>query len=175
MSFNFENLDKTTREFMLEEVELDLSADNLYMSKRFEENNLDRYFEALKESVTNGTEVSLAETLRTGEYFKSHEERNVKGKIVTAKIPANAADLFAQGEFNRFYLRGLCLRAIEEKKTIQIYRARLSSNPRQESEALVGDQLDPERLLLDLRENIGVDTILGLPPGPNSGLSGRLT
>src|SRR6266851_5569734 len=33
---------------------------------------------------------------------------------------------------------------------------------------------DPKALLTDLRSNPGVDTALGLPPGPNSGLSARL-
>ena len=57
---------------------------------------------------------------------------------------------------------------------IQIYRARESSNPRQESIKLIGIEVNPEKLLADLRTNIGVDTVLGLPAGPNSGLSGKL-
>jgi hypothetical protein len=39
---------------------------------------------------------------------------------------------------------------------------------------LIGKIIECDKLLNDLRENIGMDTILGLPPGPNSGLSVEL-
>jgi len=96
-----------------------------------------------------------------------------RGKPV--KVASNAPQRLAEGEFNRFFLRGLCLRAIDEGiDEVIVYRARASSSPRSESEALVGTRFDPKVLLNDLRENLGVDTALGLPPGPNSGLSARL-
>ena len=93
-----------------------------------------------------------------------------------ARVPYTAPMTLAEGEFNRFYLRGACLRAASEvsRNMIEIYRARPSVNPRPQSEALIGTRLDPTILLSDLRDHIGVDTALRLPPGPNSGLSGRL-
>jgi hypothetical protein len=92
-----------------------------------------------------------------------------------SKVPRTAPITLAEGEFNRFYLRGLCQRAIEAGgPAIEIYRARASVTPRPESEAMIGRHLDADKLLVDLREHVGVDTALGLPPGPNSGLSGRL-
>lgn len=91
------------------------------------------------------------------------------------KVPINAPQRLAEGEFNRFYIRGLCLRALDEgKSTVVVYRARHSSSPRLESEELIGSAFDAKALLEDLRESPGVDTALGLPPGPNSGLSARL-
>jgi hypothetical protein len=39
---------------------------------------------------------------------------------------------------------------------------------------MIGRRLNAQALLGDLRKHVGVDTALGLPPGPNSGLSGRL-
>ena len=35
MAFQFENLDSSTRQFMLQEIELDIAKGTLYMSKRF--------------------------------------------------------------------------------------------------------------------------------------------
>jgi hypothetical protein len=85
-----------------------------------------------------------------------------------------AASTLAEGEFNRFYLRGIARRGLEEGRDIEIYRGRASSNPRPESQALVGQHLSANALLDDLRAHIGVDSTLGLPPGPNSGLTGKL-
>lgn len=174
MPFIFENLDSVTRAAMLSEIEHDIASGSLYTSKRFKDSGIERYPNILRTICQGGSEVNLATTLRKEGCFKDVEERVVKGKIISAKVPDNAAELFAEGEFNRFYLRALCLRAIQEGQSIQIYRARESVNPRAESEALIGKILNPETLISDLRHNTGVDTILGLPPGPNSGLSGRL-
>ena len=57
---------------------------------------------------------------------------------------------------------------------VEVYRAKTVAEPRPESMAMIGARLGPDALLMDLRANVGVDTALGLPPGPNSGLSGRL-
>ncbi len=81
----------------------------------------------------------------------------------------------AEGEFNRFYARGLCRRAIAEGiEALVVYRAKEVVNPRAESVALIGKSLPAKQLLEDLRAHIGTDTALGLPPGPNSGLSVKL-
>jgi hypothetical protein len=57
---------------------------------------------------------------------------------------------------------------------LKVYRARYSENPRYESEQKIGSFVDAEKLLADLRNNIGIDTHLGVPGGPNSGLSVEL-
>lgn len=97
-----------------------------------------------------------------------------QGEADEGKVPVTAPWTFAEGEFNRFYLRGLCLRAIDEGKSIEVYRAKAVVAPRPESTALIGARLNPHTLLADLRIHLAVDTALGLPAGPNSGLSGRL-
>jgi hypothetical protein len=87
----------------------------------------------------------------------------------------NANETLAEGEFNRFYLRGLCRVAIDGRTpSIAVYRAKPVAEPRPESQALIGTTFDANTLLADLRAHTGVDTALDLPPGPNSGLSGRL-
>ena len=62
----------------------------------------------------------------------------------------------------------------EGSVTIEVYRAKEVTNPRSESERKIGTIVDPKKLLDDLRANPGVDTALGLPSGPNSGLSVKI-
>ena len=71
--------------------------------------------------------------------------------------------------------RALCRRAIEDGiGELIVYRARPTVNPRPESEALVETTVDPAELLADLRAHPGEATALGIPAGPNSGISVRL-
>jgi hypothetical protein len=92
-----------------------------------------------------------------------------------AATPANAAKLLAEGEFNRFYIRALARRAIEDGiPQLVVYRAKRVRNPRPESEALVETSLPPEGVLADLRAHPDQPPTFGVPSGPNSGLSVRL-
>jgi hypothetical protein len=103
-----------------------------------------------------------------------YEKKKPTGGTALAKVPHTAAAMLAEGEFNRFYLRGLCRRIqATGGGSVEIYRARTSAKPRSESEAMIGEMFDASALLGDLRVNIGVDPALGLP-NINSGLSGRL-
>lgn len=95
--------------------------------------------------------------------------------MIQAKVPHTAAQTLAEGEFNRLFARGLSSRAkAEEIEFVDAYRARHSENPRPESQAIIGKKLRPEKIIEDLRNNLGVDTALGVPPGPNSGITIKL-
>ncbi|MCL7988752.1 hypothetical protein M8998_12455 [Sphingobacterium sp. lm-10] len=132
------------------------------------------YAQLLLDAASSGNEQSLATALKENNCFAEKEPRNGKNGVNYVKIPHTANQTLAESEFNRFYIRGLALKAIETQQALTIYRAKHAENPRSESEIMVGKQVNAEKLLNDLRNNIGVDTILGLPPGPNSGLSVRL-
>nr|WP_315396865.1 hypothetical protein [uncultured Sphingobacterium sp.] len=175
MKFEFENLDSETRQLMISEINSDISSEKLYFSKRFNENGQKVYSKLLLEAVVSGNEESLARALKENNCFAEKEARNGKNGISFAKIPETANQTLAESEFNRFYIRGLALRAIENGHTLTIYRARHSDNPRAESQMMIGKQVSPAEILNDLRNNIGVDLALGLPAGPNSGLSIKLT
>jgi hypothetical protein len=83
--------------------------------------------------------------------------------------------MLAEGEFNRYYCRGLCQRALEVGiEEVEVYRAKAVTTPRPESQRLIGRRLSARSLLNDLRTSQGVEPALGVPPGPNSGLSVRL-
>lgn len=170
MSFNFNDLNNATREKMLEEIKRDISSNKLYFSKRFTQTGIDDYPELLIKHSKNGNELTLANELNQNGRLKTIED-SVKG---TKKVPINAHETLAEGEFNRFYVRALCLIAIDSNKKLEVYRAKNVSSARSESQNKIGEKIDPQKLLTDLRTNPGVDTALGLPSGPNSGLSVKL-
>lgn len=173
MSWGYRNLDFQTRKFMLEELAHDIAQKTLYISSRLTEIGKTMWPELLVEAFTTQDGKWLASEIVSRNLMNSHETRNKKsGGTTTVAVPITAPTTLSEGEFNRFYMRGLCLRAIADSKAyVEVYRARYSENPRVESEELVGKKLVPDELLNDLRKSIGVDTALGLPPGPNSGLS----
>lgn len=174
MALMLQNLDDRTRKFMLEELELDVANRTLYISPRLNQSGEMQYENLLRESIKCGDDSSLAESLRTK--MKLTEQRQKpKGGITIAKVPITAADTLAEGEFNRFYARGICRRTIEDGiQEVEVYRAKQVRNPRPESEAMIGKKIETRALLEDLRTHPGVEPALGLPPGPNSGLSVRL-
>ncbi|MFD2147925.1 hypothetical protein [Mucilaginibacter antarcticus] len=174
MGLNYQNLDDRTRQLMLQEFNYDIECDNCYLSKRFSDHGKNCFVEIMPEHILVGNDDSLAENLKSADCFLTHEERKTKSGTTLAKVPDTASQTFAEGEFNRFYIRALAFRALEEGKQLEVYRARASSNPRLESENLIGKHFNAEQLLTDLRENKGIDTAFGLPSGPNSGLSVKL-
>lgn len=166
------NLDESTRRFMRIEVQQDISTNSLYISPRLTTKGRYDYQELLLDAVANGNPHSLSQALGAPGRLKTMETANRRGKVYTKKVPSNAAETLSEGEFNRFYARGLCARAIAENISgVRVYRAKEVANPRSSSMSMVGEVLDPATLLDDLREHIGVEPALGLPPGPNSGLS----
>ncbi len=171
MGLNYLSLSQTTREFMVDEFNSDINSDSCYTSTRFHEVGKDCYLKIMPKHLSEGDDNSLAEDLRNSDCFNTHEtDKNGKEK----KVPVTAAQIFAEGEFNRFYMRAVSLRAISEDLSIEVYRARHSENPSPESEALIGKTLDPQILLRDLRDCKGIETTLGLPR-PNSGLSVKIS
>lgn len=163
MKFKFENLDNKTRELMILEINLDINKGELYLSKRFNENGNKLYAQLLLLAASSGDEESLAISLKQNNCFAEKEARNSKNGISYVKIPETANRTLAESEFNRFYIRGLALKALASGQTLTIYRARYSENPRIESEMIIGKQISADKLLIDLRTSIGVDTALGLP------------
>ena len=176
MSLNLENLDHpNVRELMLREFEKDVTEGRIYLSPRLKEDSHQTYLDLVREAIKSEDADSFAIQILARDCLKKTEQRRKpSGGWTTARVPRTAHITLAEGEFNRYYLRALCLKAIEEDAKIEVYRAKPVSRPRAESQALIGRRLDPRPLLEDLRIHIGVDTALGLPAGPNSGLSGRM-
>jgi hypothetical protein len=175
MTLRLDDLDNRTRELMVAELELDLTEQSLYMSTRFTPAGTEACPELLREAFESGDDESLSLALAADGMLKMYEEGRRGATIYKKRVPSDAARTYGQGEFNRFYLRALCVRAIADGiQWLEIYRTKDVTAPRPESTALEGSRVDPRGLRDDLRAHKGVDTALGLPPGPNSGLSARI-
>lgn len=169
------NLD-VVRNLMVEEMELDRSEGKLYKSTRLNQRGIAEYPEILREALENYDDHWLANQIKQRNLLNSTEKRKKKnGGWSTVKVPSNAHHMLAEGEFNRFYCRALCRYAIENDiEALIIYRAKHVSEPQPESTRKIGKSVIAQRLLDDLRNRIGIETALGIPAGPNSGLSVRL-
>jgi hypothetical protein len=169
------DLNEQTRQFMLEEIERDIANDKLYLSPRLSDRGLVDYPNLIREAARGYDDDWLAENLRGNGRLNTHEQRRTKSGVIMAQVPVTAPETLSEGEFNRFYVRGLCRVAINSGiAALEVYRAKAVMVARSASEAMIGSRIDPQALLEDLRVHQGVDTALGLPPGPNSGLSIKL-
>lgn len=168
MSMNLVDLDRV-RSYMLDEIRAEAESDSRYVSPRLKDGAYGDYVGLMERAVQNHDAEWLAEQIRTHGLLREYEMRAGR----QSRVPRDAHVVLAEGEFNKFYMRGVCLAAIELGIQVTVYRARPSSNPRPESEAIIGRTFDPIALLTDLRRLPG-DRALGLPPGPRSGLSIRL-
>ena len=176
MGLQLDNLDARTRQLMLDELERDVARGRLYLSHRLSEGGRADYARLLRAAVQSGSDESLADELRSHDrmLLTSRWERARGGPIV-AELPASAPDLLAEGEFHRFYLRGLCRRALEDGiHALVIYRAKPVEQARVKAEAMVGVRIDAGSLLEDLRGYRGDVPPRGLPPCPDASLSARL-
>ena len=123
----------------------------------------------LRDAATSGSDATLASKIpRHGRLEITALRKKPKGTGMTSyTIPPTAPDTMAEGEFNSFYVRGLCRRAIEDEITgLIVYRAKAVANPRPGSEEKIGTVVDPVAVLADLRERRGVEPALGIPPAP---------
>src|SRR5947209_2741509 len=102
MALNLEHLDATTRDFMLEELERDRIEGNVYLSPWLTELGQAHYADLLALAIRAGNDESLAGFVK-GLLLEAYKER---------KVPCNAATVLAECAFNRYYIRGLCRRAL---------------------------------------------------------------
>jgi hypothetical protein len=177
MGLQHEDLDDETRKYMLEEIEMDIRADKVYRSKYLTQSGQGNFPDLMSEAAKSGNDDTLTASLR-GQFNQTTERKRPNGYgYYTAAVPVNAAEVLAESEFNRYFVRGLCRRAIASGiQRLQVFRAKRVANPRPESERLIGLLVDPEVVLEDVRKSQehGVETALGIPPGPGSGITIRI-
>lgn len=176
MGLTYRNLDERTRTLMLAEIEKDAIANTLFLSDNLSPQGRNSYPNLLRNAARIGNDVTLAVEIKSR--LNTHEKpRQLKsgGFSKPPVMRSNAHEMLAEGEFNRFYIRAICLRAIQDGiAQVIVYRAKQVEHERPESVAKIGQAVSVQALLDDLRAHPGVDTALGLPPGPNSGLSVHL-
>ena len=173
MPLHYENLDPITRRFAVAELDRDLAEGTFHASERLRPTAIQSYQRLLREALSYYDDLWLEE--RASDLLVEVEpRRTASGAQTTAKVPGMAARMLAEGDFNRYYMRGVSLRAIDEaRQVVEVYRARLSHEPRAESAELEGHRLAATDVLEQLRGTVAVapDVRLGRP---NSGLSVRL-
>lgn len=189
MEMELVDLDGVRRE-MLEEFGRDVQEGTVYRSPRLTESAWTTYCELLLQAIVEADGTWLAERIRELGLLRKYETRRTRqaqpntlaGKArsigpasTRAKVPDSAADTLALGQFNHYYIRGVCRRALAAgQKRVKVYRARRVAQPRRDSQRRLGWELNAQELLDELRAHPDDINRLRVPGGPNSGLSVRL-
>src|ERR1044071_3507712 len=139
MALYLENLDDRTRQLMLDELEYDVAHNQLHISPFLSGQGQRDYAHLLREAIQSGTDETVAQNLKTHRRInRTQPRRQPKGGYSIAATPENAAEILAESEFNRYYIRGVARRAIEDRiPELVIYRAKPAKNPRPRSEGVV--------------------------------------
>ena len=175
MGLNYVDLDETTRDYMLRELASDVAAKKVYISSNFNDTGKKIWLEIFSESIRKYDDEWLAIQLKRKECFLDKKPFMTKtGSTSFRSVPYNAAETFAEGEFNRLYMRAICLRALEGPGNVIVYRGKDVDKPRPESQSKIGSIVSANELLIDLRNSQGSGTRLGIGE-PNSGISVKLS
>jgi len=174
MPLKYDNLDPATRRGAIAELDGDLASGAFHASDRLRPTAIGDYQRLLRDAIRYYDDLWLEQ--HANDLLVDFEPRTTRsGAQTTAKVPEMAARMLAEGDFNRYYMRGVALRAIDEgRQVVEVYRARLSLEPRPESAELEGQRL-PAREVLDYLRGQRVEDPSTVRLGrPNSGLSIRL-
>ena len=177
MGLNYMQLNETVRRFMVQEYE----QGGHYISPRLNEGGRARWIGLLKDALQYHTDVWLErELIRRNSFVATEYLKPAMGKTVTRAVNSEqVAKILAEGEFNRFYLRALCLAAKTRGIThLIVTQGRVIPNAPAEGRISVGTAVEVNNLLNILRNNgyRHVDQALGAPEGLGSAacLSARL-
>jgi hypothetical protein len=164
-----------SRGAMLDELQQDVAETRIYQSPRLTELGQADLPRLLEAAACEHDDQWLADQLRVVGRLNEQEVSHRNGRQYTKAVPHSAAETLAEGEFNRLFIRGQCRLAGERGvANLVVFRAKSVAAPRLESERRIGASIGAAALLDDLRNHVGIETALGVPGGPNSGLSARL-
>src|SRR5215210_4151821 len=114
MPLGLVDLDDCTRRFMLSEFQADVAAGWLYLSPNLSESGRDHYPDLLRTALTSGTETSFADDLLASDSVTVTDRWHRSSQVQSGEALTSAVALLAEREFHRFYIRGLCRRAMEQ-------------------------------------------------------------
>lgn len=172
--FVFENLDEKTRSCMVAAIDQAEKTNNIYFSRRFNVLGNQKWVSLLREAAQLYNEHWLAFQIEAQVLMKEFEGSSTpSGGYITKHVPNTSSETLSEGQFNSFYIIGLCMRAKSEGKSqVIVYRAKNRKDPRPESEAIIGTAQSVEQLISELQDvNISLKNPL---LQPNSGLSVKL-
>ena len=111
MALTLVNLDPLTRVRMLDEFDSDFATGRIYSSDRLSTWGAQDWPAALRAAIEAGSDATLESWLSLPGRLNSQEPRNTKNGVSMVKVPITAPQTMAESEFNRYYIRGVCLRA----------------------------------------------------------------
>jgi hypothetical protein len=118
MAMHFEDLDATTRAFMLEEFEAEQRGEAPWRSVELTPVGQEAYVEQLREAIRGGDEEGLCVSLARAPYWNQMETYTRNGVTRERMINVRqAAERLAMTEFNTWYVRGLARRLLFEGAT----------------------------------------------------------
>jgi hypothetical protein len=172
--FTFEELDDTTRRYMLEEFRAEqLSTD----PPPFRPANLTgegeaAFVEVMERAIQGGDEETLAADLSNPHFWITTQSGIRGGRVVTSRHRVSElARRFAITDFNIWYIRGLCRRLMDEGVDLcEVYRAAPAYVPRSECRALEGKTLLVQDVYAGHRAKyhpVKNPRAFSIPAGPN--------
>jgi hypothetical protein len=169
MALNYTKLDAETRNFMLEELEMSVADNVVYISNYLSDGGKADWLNLLRTACANGSDITLGDALRqNGRLLKRTMRRKPKGGFTEVDVPYTAHETLAEGQFNRLYIRAICRCAIATgQQTVLVYRAAERETERPASIALIDTEVDAAELLAKLRKALDFNS--GFPE-PNTGL-----
>lgn len=170
----FNELDETTREWMLRCFEAEESGGNPYRSDVLSQLGLARWPDIMRQVITDadGSEVTLAATLNRPEYWQETEEYIRNGIARQRSVnPTQASERLAITEFNTWYVAGLAARLQEEGVTkCRVYRGGIPKWQQAECSVHEGQTYAVAEIIAGHRIGYwprpGVPGRLSIPAGP---------
>lgn len=127
--YHFPNLDDKTCSIMISELERDIKNGLFYEPSSMKPEYIASYKLLLRKYFEIGHVEGLEKAL-TSSFFKVKDKNG-------RKVSSNIAKMIAFSDFNRYYVRAILVKAIEENKSVCIYRAKQAINERTESKKMV--------------------------------------
>jgi hypothetical protein len=180
----YNHLDEATRRFMLMELDEDVQGGRVALDPLLTARGRGEYADLLAEALRHHDPYWLASELRSGGRMHiSVQDADVE-KLTPEELPVFEPDVLAEGEFNRYYVRGMCRRAldegIEELRIVKLNRGPFANfvyqsddlpKDERERELDIASRVDPKWLLEKLRMDPEEEMDLGIPGEPGSGLT----
>lgn len=122
---DYDELDETTRKWMLEEFNNEQSQKEHFQSKLLNQRGLEAFPDVMRKAIQSGNIESLAKDLSNFSFWNPSKPRKTKNGIIQISInPETEAKMLAHSEFNTMYTRGFARRLKEEgEENCEIYRA----------------------------------------------------
>lgn len=151
MAFEFD-LSESVRDSMVKEITNAHSSGNFFYSKKFTSEGDAQAIELLLDAATAYDEHWLAFEIEYRSLMKSFDAREIPlGEYSTSHISDTASALYADGQFNRFYMIAVCNAASLQGKTVTVFAAQKTPHPKAETTKLIGKIINPEVLKTELR------------------------